>query len=78
MSTIYREGLNFSEKARIEKLEMFDEFEEWELLQGHYCICLGVRQVKEGTPIMSLTIREATGQQIQTTGGLPFGRKPSF
>ena len=33
MTTIYRDKLNEQgEKTRIEKLELFDEFEEWELL----------------------------------------------
>ncbi len=27
---------------RIERLELFDEFEEWHLIQGHYCVCVGV------------------------------------
>ena len=44
MNTIYRDKLNAEgDRTRIEKLEMFDEFEEWELLQGHYCICLAQR-----------------------------------
>ena len=40
---VYTLKLEATEKARIEKLEIFDEFEEWELLQSHYCICLGKR-----------------------------------
>ena len=33
MTTIYRDKLNDQgEKSRIEKLELFDEFEEWDLL----------------------------------------------
>lgn len=43
MSQIYAKTLDQQEKARIEKLEIFDEFEEWELLQKHYCLCLGKR-----------------------------------
>lgn len=39
MDVIYREKLDPNEKARIEALEIFDEFEEWVLLQSHYCIC---------------------------------------
>ena len=43
MSQIYSTKLNDEgEKARIERLEMFDEFKEWELLQGHYCITLAI------------------------------------
>ena len=43
MSEIYAKKLDQTEKKRIEKLEIFDEFEEWELLQKHYCLCLGKR-----------------------------------
>ena len=43
MVDIYANKLNDAgEKTRIERLEMFDEFEEWQLLQGHYCVTLTV------------------------------------
>jgi len=28
---------------RISKLELFDEFEEWELISKHYCISYGTK-----------------------------------
>lgn len=31
---------NFASSFRIEKLELFDEFEEWHLIQSHYCFTL--------------------------------------
>jgi len=43
MSEIYAKRLDINERHRIEKLEIFDEFEEWELLSKHYCLCLGKR-----------------------------------
>jgi tRNA wybutosine-synthesizing protein 4 len=44
MSYVYGNKLNDQgERTRIEKIEMFDEFEEWDLLQSHYCLCLSVR-----------------------------------
>ncbi|CDW90937.1 leucine carboxyl methyltransferase 2-like [Stylonychia lemnae] len=43
MSQIYAKRLESTERHRIEKLEIFDEFEEWELLSKHYCLCLGKR-----------------------------------
>ncbi len=43
MSEIYKKKLDASERHRIEKIEIFDEFEEWDLLQSHYCMCLGKR-----------------------------------
>ena len=43
MTQVYNKHLDATEKARIERLEMFDEFEEWVLLQDHYCIAYGSR-----------------------------------
>jgi hypothetical protein len=43
MSVVYSRKLDATERHIIEKLEIFDEFEEWELLQSHYCLCLGKR-----------------------------------
>jgi tRNA wybutosine-synthesizing protein 4 len=43
LSEVYYKKLDQHERLRIEKLEIFDEFEEWELLQRHYCLCLGKR-----------------------------------
>ena len=43
MTDVYSKCLNAAERNRIERLEMFDEFEEWLLLQSHYCITFGSR-----------------------------------
>ena len=43
MLDIHNHRLNTEEKLRIEKLEIFDEFEEWDMLQSHYLICIGSR-----------------------------------
>jgi len=44
MFKIYQDKLNTEgERTRIEKLEMFDEWEEWNLLQMHYCLTLATR-----------------------------------
>lgn len=32
MSIVYSKKIDASERARIEKLEIFDEFEEWDML----------------------------------------------
>ena len=59
MPAIYNTRLNWEgERTRVEKIEMFDEFEEWELLQSHYCICLGIRMksLEEPHPLSTLTI----------------------
>lgn len=49
MNKVYKEKLDHAERQRIEKLEIFDEFEEWEMLQHHYCLCLGKRIKNEET-----------------------------
>jgi tRNA wybutosine-synthesizing protein 4 len=49
MNVVYNEKLDQTERHRIEKLEIFDEFEEWEMLQHHYCLCLGKRMKNETT-----------------------------
>lgn len=38
MDVVYRKVLDGDEKMRTERLEMFDEFEEWRLLMQHYCL----------------------------------------
>jgi tRNA wybutosine-synthesizing protein 4 len=38
--------------ARITRLEMFDEIEEWRLIQAHYCIAWGVNQLDGGTQML--------------------------
>ncbi|KAG1669866.1 hypothetical protein FOA52_012454 [Chlamydomonas sp. UWO 241] len=42
MDEIYTACLDPVDKARIEKLEMFDEFEEWHMIMEHYCITVAV------------------------------------
>ena len=38
MDVVYRKVLDGEERRRTERLEMFDEFEEWHLLMQHYCL----------------------------------------
>ncbi|KAK9815129.1 hypothetical protein WJX73_008299 [Symbiochloris irregularis] len=42
LDTVYRHHIDPAEKRRIERLEIFDEFEEWHLIQEHYCITIGI------------------------------------
>ena len=57
MSDIYKSKLNSEgEKTRVEKIEMFDEFEEWELLQGHYCLTLSVLMQSDKSVLNTLAI----------------------
>ncbi|KAK3234944.1 hypothetical protein CYMTET_54823 [Cymbomonas tetramitiformis] len=42
MRTIYENCLDPVDVRRISRLELFDEFEEWNLIMAHYCIAYGV------------------------------------
>lgn len=46
MTDVYRHFLDKDELRTIERLEMFDEFEEWHLIQGHYCISMAATEGK--------------------------------
>ncbi|KAG0593942.1 hypothetical protein M758_UG033700 [Ceratodon purpureus] len=43
MDAIYHEQLDPVDRGRIERLEIFDEFEEWNIMQAHYCVAYGVK-----------------------------------
>ncbi|KAL4857786.1 Leucine carboxyl methyltransferase 1 [Chlorella vulgaris] len=43
MQHVYSDCTDPADRRRIERLEMFDEFEEWHLIQQHYCIAVGVK-----------------------------------
>ena len=43
MRTLYSSFLERSEIQRISRIEMFDEFEEWNLIQSHYCILVAAQ-----------------------------------
>ncbi|XP_020091436.1 tRNA wybutosine-synthesizing protein 4 isoform X3 [Ananas comosus] len=42
MLKIYNEFLDIQERRRIERLELFDEFEEWYMMQEHYCVAYAI------------------------------------
>lgn len=42
MDAIYNQHLDPHNRKRIERLELFDEFEEWHIMQEHYCISYGI------------------------------------
>lgn len=41
MNSMYA-SVDPTERARIERLEILDELEEWQLIMGHYCIAYGI------------------------------------
>ncbi|PKA53327.1 tRNA wybutosine-synthesizing protein 4 [Apostasia shenzhenica] len=42
MLKVYNEFIETQEKRRIERLELFDEFEEWYMMQEHYCVAYAI------------------------------------
>ncbi len=43
MLTVYKKYCDQEERRRIEKIELLDEFEEWNMMMAHYFISLAVR-----------------------------------
>ncbi len=48
MNDVYRYFLDPTDLKRIERLEIFDEFEEWHMIQGHYCLSMACNDPTEG------------------------------
>lgn len=46
MDVIYNRCLDTIDIKRIERLELFDEFEEWHIMQEHYCVAFGINNAK--------------------------------
>ncbi|GAB4861976.1 Leucine carboxyl methyltransferase 1 [Ancistrocladus abbreviatus] len=42
MLRVYSKFIDAQEKRRIERLELFDEFEEWHMMQEHYCVAYAI------------------------------------
>jgi len=48
MDHLYKHALDPADRARVEKLEVFDEFEEWHMIQEHYSISVGTNSAGGG------------------------------
>ncbi|XP_073118803.1 leucine carboxyl methyltransferase 1 homolog [Henckelia pumila] len=42
MLRVYSSFIEVQERRRIERLELFDEFEEWYMMQEHYCVAYAI------------------------------------
>ncbi|KAM5554677.1 leucine carboxyl methyltransferase 1 [Rosa sericea] len=42
MLKVYSNFVEAQERRRIERLELFDEFEEWHMMQEHYCVAYAI------------------------------------
>ncbi|PSS24106.1 TRNA wybutosine-synthesizing protein like [Actinidia chinensis var. chinensis] len=68
MLRVYSQFIDAQERRRIERLELFDEFEEWYMMQEHYCVAYAINDAEGlfedfGFPI----VQRATG----THSGIP-------
>eukprot|EP00467_Chlorarachnion_reptans_P019508 CAMPEP_0114493100 /NCGR_PEP_ID=MMETSP0109-20121206/3925_1 /TAXON_ID=29199 /ORGANISM="Chlorarachnion reptans, Strain CCCM449" /LENGTH=366 /DNA_ID=CAMNT_0001670021 /DNA_START=20 /DNA_END=1120 /DNA_ORIENTATION=+ len=61
MNTVYAKILDRKDVSRIERLELFDEFEEWKLFGGHYAFMVG-----SYVPSHSKETGDATGNDEDT------------
>lgn len=52
MNDVYYKCIDKGRLKEAEKLEIFDEFEEWHMMQGHYCVALAVND-KSNAKILS-------------------------
>lgn len=43
MDKLYSWFIGDADRKRIERIEYFDEYEEWHLIQGHYCILVAAQ-----------------------------------
>eukprot|EP01121_Diplochlamys_sp_Union-15-3_P001050 TRINITY_DN10911_c0_g1_i1.p1 TRINITY_DN10911_c0_g1~~TRINITY_DN10911_c0_g1_i1.p1 ORF type:complete len:338 (-),score=47.05 TRINITY_DN10911_c0_g1_i1:27-1013(-) len=69
MNYVYNNLLDTAENERVEKLEIFDELEEWFLIHSHYCLALAVHFVKPDSlwANFSLDIIEQNNSVIKAT-----------
>jgi len=46
LNKLYREYIDQKECSRVASIELFDEFEEWNMLMGHYCCTLALKNAQ--------------------------------
>jgi len=68
MDELYRLFVDPKEQARAERLEIFDEFEEWHLIQEHYSIALGVNDAEGILKNLGLHLRDGGGGKEERGG----------
>lgn len=63
MLEVYQKHTDQVERKRIEKLEMMDEFEEWNIMQQHYFLSLA-RKISSTSQQESLKLHEELIQNL--------------
>ncbi|KAG2486061.1 hypothetical protein HYH03_015267 [Edaphochlamys debaryana] len=67
MDELYGSYLDSADRQRVERLELFDELEEWHMIQEHYCIALGRNDA--GGLLPSVSLDEPAPPEPQPAGG---------
>ncbi|PPS14837.1 hypothetical protein GOBAR_AA05742 [Gossypium barbadense] len=65
MLRVYSKFVDANERRRIERLELFDEFEEWHMMQEHYCVAYGINDAMTG----ALDQEPESGKKLVEKGG---------
>nr|BAD95220.1 hypothetical protein [Arabidopsis thaliana] len=70
MLKVYGSFVDTQEKRRIERLELFDEFEEWHMMQEHYCVTYAVNDAMGIFGDFGFT-REGGGERMSSSASSP-------
>jgi len=73
LKKLYNEYIDQKECSRVARIELFDEFEEWNMLMGHYCCTLAVKNAASdlGQPPMVRKLAWADPNRKKATGFIP-------
>lgn len=68
MNDVYYRFIPRSHVRRAERIEMFDEFEEWHLMASHYSLSIAINDAANRTPASSAAPTAAAGQPTPAAG----------
>jgi len=73
LKTLYNEYIDQKECSRVARIELFDEFEEWNMLMGHYCCTLALRNAASdlGQPPVVEKVAWCDPKRPKATGFVP-------
>jgi len=73
LKTLYNEYIDQKECSRVARIELFDEFEEWNMLMGHYCCTLALRDAASdlGQPPVVEKVAWCDPKRPKATGFVP-------
>jgi len=73
LKKLYNEYIDQKECSRVSRIELFDEFEEWNMLMGHYCCTLALKNAGSniGQPPVVEKLAWADPKRPKATGFIP-------